>query len=486
MRHKTFLKSAAVLSLGGLIAKGVGALYRIPLANVLGGYGMGLYQMAYPFFCLLLTFSSAGIPSALSRIIARETAHGRTGGDAVRAALGLFAALGAGGSALMCLFASRMSELQGERALVECYLALAPSVLLVALLAVLRGYFQGKNDMRPTAVSEILEQLFKAAAGLYFASRYAADPVRAVVFSLLAVTGSEAVALLYLAVRYRREPPCRMLSVGKTTGGDVLLSALPVMVAASVLPLSRMADSVLVVRLLSRHTARAVALYGLFTGGAASLASVPATVCCGLVAAAVPAVSRAAAKGDFAEGRRRALSALGFTLALSLPAAAALFVFARPLSALLYPALSPADEEILVRLVRLSALSAATVACVDTLAACLTGMGRAKFAALSMLAAVGVKVALQFLLVSDPAFSVEGAAIAANACYLVAFSLDLFYTVKRNKKEERAYDNDRRAGNGEGGFDGAREGDALARGQGAPAHRDAPLGRGVARGGDPV
>ena len=87
-----------------------------------------------------------------------------------------------------------------------------------------------------------------------------------------------------------------------------------------------------------------------------------------------------------------------------------------------------------VSLVRLSSVSAVTLAAVNTLAACLTGMGRAKSAAFSMLAAICVKFALQWLLVSDPSLSVGGAAIAANVCYLVAFFLNSFYTWKGSGK----------------------------------------------------
>ncbi len=172
MKHGNFLKSVAIISLGGFVAKGIGALYRIPLVGLLGGYGMGLYQMAYPLFCVLLTFSSAGIPSAFSRMIAKETAQGVRTSDTVKTALALFALLGLCGAALMCLFAPYMSGMQGDGNLRACYYALAPSVFFVALIAVLRGYFQGKNNMAPTALSEIVEQLVKACAGLIFAYRY--------------------------------------------------------------------------------------------------------------------------------------------------------------------------------------------------------------------------------------------------------------------------------------------------------------------------
>lgn len=475
MQRKIFLKNVAVISAGGLIAKIIGALYRIPLTNLLGGYAMGLYQMAYPLFCVLLTFSSTGVPSAFARIIAKETVNGRESGDTVKTALRLFAVLGAVGTVLMCLIAPFMSALQGDDNLLGCYRMLAPSVLLVALIAVFRGYFQGKNNMKPTAVSEIVEQVFKAGAGLFFALRYAENPTLGVKYSLLAVTLSEAAALFYLAAGYRGERVARSLRSKRTTGGEILVSALPVMAAASLLPLSQMADSVAIVRLLGAQTTRAVSLYGLFAGGAVSLISLPATACCGLATASVPSVSAYCARGEEEKARDCALYALAVTFVLAVPCAIGLFFLAKPVVALLYPSLSAEDARLLVSLLKLLSVSAASLAGVDTLAACLTGMGRAHCAALSMLAAVLIKFALQWALVGR--FSVLGAAVAANACYLVAFFLDLFYTVKKKRKKRIGkYDNDYRTGNGEGRRDGARDARVEEGGQSACAHRVASLG----------
>lgn len=449
MKHKSFLKNVAVISVGGLVAKGIGAIYRIPLVGILGGYGMGLYQMAYPFFCVLLTFSSVGVPAAFSRMIAKETAEGKETSDTLKTALKLFALLGLCGTLLMCLFAPYMSGLQSDEHLLKCYLALAPSVFFIALIAVLRGYFQGKNNMMPTAVSEIVEQVFKAGTGLFFAYRYANDPVRAVTYALVAVTVSEIAAFLYLISRYRGERTLPSFRVIKPSGGAILAAAFPVMASAALLPLSSTVDSILIVRLLSVHTDRAVTLYGLFAGGAIGLINLPASLCYGLAAATVPAVSRCYATGKEEEGRMRAMYSLGLTLVLAVPCSVGLFFLARPIVSVVYGSLGQEDAATLVRLVRLSCVSAVTLAGVDTLAACLTGMGRAKYAAFSMLFAVGVKIALQCALVGNPALSIGGAAIASNACYLVAFSLDLFYTVRRkNNREKNGRDNDNRTRNG--------------------------------------
>ena len=485
MKNGKFFKSVAVITLGGLFAKGIGALYRFPLVGLLGGYGMGLYQMAYPFFCVLLTFSSAGIPAAFSRVIAKETALGHENGDTVKVALKLFALLGLCCGAIMCLFGPYMGRLQGDENLYRCYLALAPSVFFVALIAVLRGYFQGKNNMFPTAASELVEQAVKASLGLLFAYRFAAEPAKAVAYALFAVTLSEGCALIYLLVRYRRERRVKYLRVVRPSGGDIFHAAFPVMVSSALLPASQLVDSVMVVRLLSRYTTRAVALYGLFTGGAVALINLPATLCYGFAAASVPSVSSAFARGEEGEGRRRALFSLFLTLLFALPCAVGLFAFARPVVHLLYPSLSQEDADLLVWLVRLLAVSAATLASVDTLAACLTGMGRAKYAALSMLVAVIVKFALQFVLVSNPALSVGGAAIASNVCYLVAFSLDLFYTVKK-KAGRKKRDHDRKFGNGERRSDGTRAECNQECGQSACAKRLSALGAKFKRRGDPL
>lgn len=475
MKHGKFLKNAAIVSAAGLIAKGIGAVYRIPLTGMLGGYGMGLYQMAYPLFCVLLTFSSAGIPSALSRMIA-----GGNGESVMKSALRLFAALGAAGSCLMCLFAPLMSGLQGEKSLIYCYFCLAPSVFFVALIAVFRGYFQGKNNMFPTALSEIVEQLVKTGAGLLLVS-LAADPDRGASLALFAVTLSELVALVYLGGKYRREK--RTLLVRERSGFSVLKASLPVMTAAALLPVSRMVDSVIVVRLLAKYSESAIALYGLFAGAAVSLCSLPATLCYGLVAATVPAVSNSMKRGDSEEGRRRSMYALLLTVVLSLPLALLLLVFSRQIVGALYPALATPDRETLIRLVRISSLSSVFLAGIDTLSASLTGMGRANRAALSMGIAVTVKTILEFFLVNGR-FLIGGAAIAANLSYMIAFFLDLVYTVRKKKVKE--YDNGHRIGDGAGRSDAERDEGAERGGRSHPAYRENSRRPKFKRGKDPV
>lgn len=444
---KGFLKGAAVIAAGGFLAKLVGALYRIPLTNLIGGYGMGLYQLVYPFYCLLLTVSATGIPSSVARMTAKRRAEGNSTKPLFRTALWLFCLIGGGGTLLMIALAPLLSRAQGNPALTSGYIALAPAVLLTSAISVFRGWFQGRNEMTPTAVSEVVEQVVKAGFGLCFAYFYRDDVFKAVTLLLLSVSISEAVALAGLIVAFMRVPaPFEGWNAReRISAKSVLKTSVPVTLASALLPLSNLLDSVLLVRLMGRYTDDAVALYGLFSGGAVTLVNLPVSVCYGIAAALVPAN---ASSGEDERGGREAKRRLGFalfvTLLVSLPCAIGFAIFAPLAVRLVFGALAPTEQTVLVRLVRVFAVSAVTLSCVQTLSASLTGLGKPARSAHSMLVAVIVKTALEAILVARPTFSVYGAAIAADACYLVAFFLDLWYNLKEcDKRLGKNYDEKR-------------------------------------------
>ena len=199
--EKRLAKGAAVLSLGSFAAKVLGALYRIPLTNFLGGEGMGVYQMVYPLYCLLLTVSATGIPAGLARIVSRRAADGKEVRGVLFSALSLFCAVGAAGSLVMFLAAPLFAAAQGEPAAASAYRALAPSVFFVSAISCVRGWFQGRSNFLPTALSEVLEQLVKVGLGLALP---ALCPARAVQMALLAVTASEFAACAWLLLQCRQ------------------------------------------------------------------------------------------------------------------------------------------------------------------------------------------------------------------------------------------------------------------------------------------
>lgn len=428
---QSFLKGALVISLGSFFAKAIGAACRIPLTALLGAEGVGLYQLAYPFYCLLLTVSSAGLPSGISRIAAQEIRSGGNGKAVFKTALFLFFLAGMGGTILMFSLRGGISFLQGEN-LSPCYVALCPAVALVAVLSVFRGYFQGKCDMTPTAVSDLIEQSVKGLFSILFAVIFRDNTLYAVTAVLASVSLSEGAAVWYMFRRYRAEKTVKPLFfVSSPSYGKLLSLTAPVALAAAILPLSGFIDSGLGVRLMRVYSAEAVALYGLYAGGAVTLAGLPVSVCYGFAVSVIPRFSGASGE------RAKVLKSLAVTLIASVPCAAALYFFARPLGSLFFRRLSEARLDVLEKLIKIIAPTAITHSCAQTLSACLIGKGKALCAARNMAAAVAVKTMTAYFLVSMENVSVYGMAIAANVCYFLAFMLNLYGSLKKNKIREK-------------------------------------------------
>lgn len=293
--------------------------------------------------------------------------------------------------------------------------------------------------MHPTALSEIAEQAVKVGFGLLFAYLFRGDVERAVIFLLLSVSLSELFALCLMLFLFRRIPaPAQLEKEGSRVGVKTVLKlSVPVTLNAMLLPLSSLLDSVLVPRLLSAYADNAVTLYGLFSGGAVTVISLPVSICYGIAAASIPAVAAVGADGDGRRTRGKIFYALGVTAAVALPSAIGLYFMAEPAAKLIFRSLSAQEQAILSGLIRAYAVSAFTLSMVQTLSACLTAQGKPQHAAFSMAVAVLLKTVVYCLLLKNSKISIFGLAYATNLCYLVAFALDLVYNlyITRRKKE---------------------------------------------------
>lgn len=424
--ENSFIKGAAWIAAGGFVAKVIGALYRIPLTNLIGGKGLGLYQLVYPVYCLLLTVSATGIPSSIAKLTAERIARGENDRAVLKTAMKLFVLIGLTGSLIMVLVAPWLAKMQGSEGVLSGYYALAPSVLLVSAISVFRGWFQGRNHMFPTALSEVTEQLVKVGVGLPLAYFFRNDVERAVVYLLLAVSVSELVTLVMMAVLYRREKRGEMGNEGgRVEMKSVLRLSIPVTLGSILLPLSGLLDSVLAPRLLSAYASDAVTLFGLFSGGAVTVVNLPVSVCYGIAAASVPRVAMVT------EGRRRrVLSSLGLTLLVGGGSALGLYLFAEPAAKIIFRSLEGEELETLIGLIKAFSVSAMTLSAVQTLSACLTAQGKPQYAAISMALAMLVKTVLYVFWLRDPTISVFGLAYATNIAYAVAFFLNLLYNLR--------------------------------------------------------
>lgn len=342
------LGGALTLLGAGLVSRILGFFYRIFLSRTLGAEGMGLLGMIFPILGVAITLASAGLPVALAKIVAERHATGRRPtGEALRVSLGLVVAtsipLAVGLFALAPFVTSRI--LPDSRSLYPL-LALVPLLPMVAIGSVLRGYLQGLKRMGSLGLAQIAEQVVRIAVALYLVRLFL---TRGLVWGTVGAAWGIVIGelfgviILILAVR-RLHPGPRSLTAAGWTGTretlvEILSLAMPVTATRLLGSLTDLLDAAVVPRgLIAFGLSRAAAtsFYGQLTGMAFPLILFPSVISGALNGALIPAISEAAAQGDFAMVRRRSEKALRFTLLYTLPFSAALLTLGAPLARHLY------------------------------------------------------------------------------------------------------------------------------------------------------
>ena len=427
------------MGLGAFISKLLGAVYRVPLTNTLGGVGLGLYQMVFPVYCLLLDFSGAGVPNALSKLIAtgREEEREVRAKNYLKNSIKLLLILGLIGSFLMAILSFPLSRLQGNEQAKLAYVALAPAVLTVCLISCFRGYFQGLMDMKPTALSQVVEQIVKLCLGLVLVKIFSKDIEKAVAGATFAISVSETVALIYLILIYKKRkkasfnPTFERASNFSYYVKNIIKTTFPLTIIGVAIPLSQVIDSFLTVNLISVYDANATALYGLFSGAVMTVINLPVSICYGISAVAIPAVSSAKTEKEKAGKIKRSLL---LTLVASLPCAIFCFFFAPFIINLLFRSLSAQEKITAINLLRLTSPCVVLLSLVQTTNGILVGKGKTYFPVISLGLGVAIKTVLTLILLKNPRVNVYGSSIALIACYFSACLVNLTLIIKTRAK----------------------------------------------------
>ncbi len=402
---------------------------------------MGIYQMVYPLYCILLTVSASGIPTGIARLIS----SGSKGSE--RQAFRLYGTIGVIGTILMYLLSAPLASVQTEPAIRLCCVMLCPSVFFVSVLSVVRGYFQGRGNMYPTAITEVSEQLIKVALGCALAYVFRSDLELAVASTLFAVTVSEVVSTVIALFWYYKKRGRQPLFKERAAPYSAIVKyTVPLTLTAIAMPASQLVESIVAVRLLKGVTDNATALYGIFSGCAVTIINLPVSVTYGLAAASVPQISPLAERGEMNAARDKAFKSILITFAISLPAAVALFVFAPFAVKLIFSSLQAGEKELLVEMVRIMAVNAVTLSLVQTSSACLTSLGKPVKSTVTQWTTAIMRVAITAALIKFTSLSISGAAISANCSYLVAALINFWYIIRVTKKGERNENNADRIG----------------------------------------
>lgn len=439
---KKIVKSALILGIGAFTSKFLGAVYRIPLTRVLTPVGLGLYQLVFPVYTLLLDFSGAGIPSALSKLISSDDGKTRSV-KILSVSLKCLFVLGIVGFLVMAIFGNLISKGQGNADATISYLFLSPSVLLVSLISCFRGYFQGYMNMQPTAISQIIEQAVKLFTGLLFAYIFLPNLKLSVAGATLGITFSEIIALGYLFLTYKKSRKGLPLFIKtektefKVIAKKILFTTLPITLIGIILPFSHVIDSFITVNVIGRYRVDATELYGILFGIVLTVIHLPVSVCYGISSVAIPAVSGAKTKK---QSDKNAVKTLVLTFIVSAVATIGIFLTAKFIIKILFNSLTDTETSLAVSLLKLSSPIIFFLSILQTTNGILIGKGKPYYAIYSMVFGLIVKTVVGVYLMKNPVFNIYGSAIGLIACYFSACLVNLLLlTTVKVKNENKGY-----------------------------------------------
>ncbi len=435
-KKQNFMHGAAILTVGVVIMKLLGAIYKVPLANILGDYGYGIFLATYNVYNIFFTLSTAGLPVALSRLISEADARGEEAlkEKTFRSAIATFAAIGMIFSLIMFF---------GNQWLATAYLvkpdaalsvrAMAPAILLVCLVSAYRGYCQGNGNMIPTTVDEVLEVLFKVISGLAISAMlvHAGRGLpEASAGAILGVSIGSVVSLGYMIVykqrNYRPGAGCgEVKDSALKIAGTILKIGIPISLGASIMAILSSLDpgichSRLAAAGFSEHEAGV--LFGVY-GKVQTLFNLPAAFMTPLTIAIVPAVAGAIAKGKQGEAEKTSEDAMRMASVISMPMGVGLAALAFPIVNVLYPNSHQAGPGLL----RIMGLASFFVCIVLMENAILQASGKERLPMIALITGSLVKIAVNWIIIAIPSINIYGAPVGTLIGYLCMAGLDYIF-----------------------------------------------------------
>lgn len=406
----------------------LGAIYKIPLGNILGDEGYTHFLVAYNIYNVFLTIATAGLPVALSRMVAEANTLGRT--NQVQRTFSVawltFLVLGAVSSLIMFILPTELANLMNDVEAAQSILALSPAVILVCLTSTYRGYCQGHENMKPTTVGQVLEVFVKVAVGLvlaWYLTRVGKSLPIASAGAIFGVTAGSLAALIYMFIVKRRQysnlPAASDTPSSRWSILKILLRiGIPITLGSSVLSLINLVDTGLCMGRLQDAAgfsyADAKILYGVY-GKAQTLYNLPAAFITPLTISVVPAIAACMARLDRKEASTIAENSLRISTVIALPMGVGLSVLSYPIMNVLYPNSNAAGPELLCLMG-----AASFFVCIAIIQnAILQAHGNEIYPVYSMLAGGTVKIVVNWFLVANPDINIVGAPIGTLCCYIV-------------------------------------------------------------------
>lgn len=431
MKKSGILSGALILSIGGVVAKVFSAVYRIALTRILGGVGIGIYQLIFPFYSLCVVLATAGLPMAISKVISKN--KGNEVGVLKKCFLFTFL-ISLFLTFLLLVSSKGLAILQGQRDISVCYIILAPTILFVGASSVLRGYFQGKHNFTPSAVSNIVEQFVKLVAGLVLCvSLVGVGLIVAIIGAIIGIVLSEIISLVILLVYIKKEK-LKLKQQTSVSLKDLVKDIIPITLTNLVLPISSFIDSVLVINLLANSFSNEVSvfLYGLESGAVSSLVSLPTIFSFAIASVILPNIANA---GHFFNKNQKLNFAIKIVLIITLPCVLCFALVPNRLIGCLYgnrlSGCGINGVDIASRLLAWSGFGIIFMAINQIYSSCLQAVDERYVAIRNLIIGVVLKFIIQLIFMPCKFLNIYTLAIANTVCYITVMVLNHF-EIKEN------------------------------------------------------
>ena len=437
------------LTAANLFVKIVGLILKIPLRGILTDSGMAYYNNAYEIYAFFFTVSTVGLPTAVSMLISENRAKGNKKEikKIYRVAMLLFVIVGFIGTCVMFFGAELFEDAYKIDKSAYCIMAVAPTLFFICIASALRGYFQGYQNMVPTAVSEVIEAVGKMALGLLFA-HYAlskGEPIHIVAaYAALGLTIGVAAGAFFLIIRKLLFRPSSFdteygdledNSLGVRSAGKIIstlvMIAIPITLSSSVLSFSTMLDGMILSRGLQGigYTEDAVKeMIGNYKTCATPISNIILALVAPITASIIPLISSTRASGDRKRVEDIMYSTLRVTVMLILPCVLGIAVLAKPIITLLFN--DPDAAEKAGPLLSILSVSVFFMSMIQVSAAMLQAHKLEKKPIYSVAAGAVSKVIVTYALVSIPVLNIKGSPMSSIISSFVISAMNFYFIGK--------------------------------------------------------
>lgn len=439
----SFVKQAAILASAGLLTRFLGFVYRLPLTNLIGDAGNGIYGGAYYIYTFLLILSSAGLPAAISKLVSERMAlkQYRNAHRVFQVSLLISSLLGLFFAVLMFLTARNLAALIEMPNSYYSIVVLCPTLFIVAVMSAFRGYFQGMNTMVPTAISQIIEQIFNAFFSVYLAYVFIGIAVPegqkniplaaaggTMGTGIGALAGLIVVAFSYSLIRpdlLRRTQRCRQEyeESKRELAARVIKTAWPIIAGTAVFSMTNLIDMFMVMKILTGNgfsEEQANILYGQLSGKYVTLSTLPVAISTAIATAALPSIAASVKVRDKKQAYRKMNLTMRISMIISIPAAIGITVLGPEIIHMLFPSASDGGA-----LLTVGGISVIFLALCQTTTGILQGINHIKVPVMGALLGAITKTALNYFLIAIPELNILGAVLSTTGCYLVASVFDV-------------------------------------------------------------